>query len=89
MGLRTELQVDGDKCRSCGSLLAIEGIALDRHNVIENDMAITMVEMLCCRCFAVTEIPYFGELLPSELMQEFLMRLPGKREVSFAHAGRG
>ncbi len=89
MGLRTELAIDRDRCRSCGSLLAIEGIALDRYEVIQDGIAITMVGVLCSHCFAITEIPYWGELLPSEPMKEFRPKLPGNRDFSFAHKGRG
>lgn len=66
MGLRTELAIDGDRCRSCGRLLAQHGIALSRHLVLEDDMIITMAPMLCRRCYAVTDISYWGELLPPE-----------------------
>ncbi len=88
MGLRTELGIDGDKCKSCGSLLATEGITLDRHIVIRDGMAITMVAMMCCRCFAVTEIPYWGELLPTERTKEFSRKLYGVPRKAKAHGGR-
>lgn len=66
MGLRTELAIDGDKCRSCGSLLAIEGKEIERHNIVDDGMAIVMVAMLCRNCFAVADISYWGEILPPE-----------------------
>lgn len=84
MGFRTELAIDGDKCRRCGSLLALEAIVLDRHEVIEDGIAITMVGMLCRNCFAVAEIPYWGELLPSKRMLAF--RRNGNRHPRFACA---
>lgn len=84
MGLRTELAIDRDRCKRCRSLLAEEGIALDRHEMIRDGMVITMVGMLCCHCFAVTEIPYWGELLSSERMLELLSGQ--KRNPRFACA---
>jgi len=66
MGLRTEMQIDGDRCMSCSSLLALEGTALDRHEVIKDGMAITMVTVVCRNCFSVADIPYWGEILPPE-----------------------
>lgn len=89
MGLRTELAIDGDRCRSCGSWLATEGITLDRYEVIQDGMIITMVAMLCCHCFAVTFLPYFGELLPSEPMQDIGGNWNGYPPQHFTHGGEG
>ena len=72
MGLRTELYIDGDRCRDCGSLLAERGSVLDRQLVIRNGMIIEVYDMLCLRCATITEVEYRGELLPSERMQELL-----------------
>lgn len=69
MGIRTELAIDDDRCRNCKSELAAEGFVLDRHEVIEDGMIITMVGMLCRHCFAVTDLPYWGELLPTARTQ--------------------
>jgi len=82
MGLRTEIEIDGDKCHRCGCKLALEGIALDRFDVEGASMIITIVPMLCTRCFAVTNIPYRGEFLPTEPMKERNSSLPGKRKIA-------
>lgn len=84
MGIRTELAIDGDRCRRCGSLLALQGITLDRRIIVEDGMAITMYGILCRRCFAVADIPYWGEILPSERTLE-LFAVP-KRNPCFASA---
>jgi len=84
MGLRTEIQIDGDKCKSCGSLLASEGIVLDRYRVVEDGMITTMVGMLCRHCFGITEIPYWGELLSSARTK--VLKGPLSRHPQFACA---
>lgn len=72
MGLRTELAVDDDRCKECGTELAIEGIALDRYDEIRDGVIETIIGVLCRRCFYITEISYYGELLPSERMKRQL-----------------
>jgi len=69
MGLKTELAIDDDRCKQCGAELAIEGMVIDQHEVISNGIVIAYYGVLCQRCFAIDEIPYYGELLPSERMK--------------------
>lgn len=72
MGIRTELRIDGDECTSCHLLLAEHGKIISTERRIQDDMKITVVNVLCLKCFTVTDIAYWAELLPSERMKSML-----------------
>lgn len=89
MGLRTELHIDGDRCKDCGSLLAERGSVWTTKRRIRDGMIITEVEMLCLRCATITAVEYLGELLPSERMQELTRNWNASPRFAFSHRGRG
>jgi hypothetical protein len=82
MGLRTELQVDGDRCKRCKHQLYKWGRNLGFVIRYRDRMRILVARVSCQWCNAVTEIEYFGELLPTRHMREEIRRQRGYPSVA-------
>lgn len=72
MGIRTELRIDGDECKSCSSLLYKSGQEVSRRQSIDAGMELTVVKLLCLQCGTATEIAYWAELMPTERMRQMM-----------------
>jgi len=82
MGLRTELQVDGDRCKRCKQNFSKWGRALGFVIRYRDGMRILVARISCQWCNAITEIEYWGELLPTPRMRARLRRQRGYPRVA-------
>lgn len=77
MGLRTDLQVDQDRCKRCKHQLYKWGRNLGFVIRYRDRMRILVARISCQWCNAVMEIEYIGELLPTRNMRELMRRKAG------------